>query len=76
MIETPLKVWRSPTRQDLSEDSPWIKSSAEKVVLPSGVSIEKFYQVRLSEYAIVVAVTFAGQIIMENQHNHAVGYIT
>jgi len=75
MKELPLQNWQTIETVDILEDLPWLKLSADHVMLPNGRHIEKFYQVRLPEYAVIVPVTADGLIIMERQYKHALGEI-
>lgn len=66
-----LKLWRTITSRDIIEELPWLKLSVESVLLPNGQKIDNFYQVQLPEYAVIVALTEDGQIIMEREYKHA-----
>jgi ADP-ribose pyrophosphatase len=71
----PLQQWQTVSVVDILEDLPWLKLSADNVKLPSGRHIEKFYQIRLPEYSVIVPVTADGLIVMERQYKHAIGEI-
>lgn len=75
MTKTFLRKWQSISTVDIVEDLPWLKLSVESVVLPSGKKIDRFYQIHLPEYAVIVAVTCEGFVVMENQYKHAVGEV-
>ena len=70
-----LKRWKTIKSRNVIEDLPWLKISAEHILLPNGQRIDKFYQIYLPEYAVIVAQTQEGLIIMEHQYKHAVGKI-
>ncbi len=72
---TTLKPWETLKSRDLMEDMPWLKLSVEHVLLPNGTEIENFYQIHLPEYAVVVAQTREGLVIMERQYKHATGEV-
>jgi ADP-ribose pyrophosphatase len=76
MERLPLQHWKTVSTVDILEDLPWLKLSADHVVLPNGRHIEKFYRLHLPEYAVVVAVTADGLVVMERQYKHAVGEVT
>ncbi len=69
------KPWKNRKSQNLLEDLPWLKISVDSVLLPNGKEIENFYQIELPEYAVVVAQTEDGLILMERQYKHAIGKI-
>lgn len=70
-----LKHWKTMERRDLIEDLPWLKLSVECVLLPNGQKIKNFYQVHLPEYAVIVAQTLEGLVIIEQQYKHAAGKV-
>jgi ADP-ribose pyrophosphatase len=71
-----LKPWKTIKSQKLIEDLPWLKVSVDHVLLPNGKELNNFYQIYLPEYAVIVAQTQDGFIIMEHQYKHAVGKTT
>lgn len=70
-----LKLWKTVARRDIIEDLPFLKLSVEHVHLPNGQEIENFYKIHLPEYAVIVAQTLEGLIVMERQYKHALGKV-
>jgi len=65
-----LKPWETLKRRRIFSDLPWIDLSVERVRIPNGKVVQNFYQVGLPEYAIVVAYTVDGHLVMERQYKH------
>ena len=70
-----LQPWQTLTCRELFVADPWVKLSVSQVRLPSGQIIDDFYQVKLLDYAGIVAQTPDGRIIFERQYKHGVGYV-
>ena len=70
-----MKPWQTIKSQIIIKDLPWLKVSVEHVLLPNGKEIDNFYQIHLPEYAVIVAQTQEGLIVMERQYKHAIGKI-
>jgi ADP-ribose pyrophosphatase len=75
MSKSRLRKWRTISRTTIVSDQPWLELSVERVCLPDGNEIERFYQVGLPEYAVIVALTEDGLVVMERQYKHAVGRV-
>jgi len=58
------------------EASPWIRLSVQQVRLPNGKVVENFHRVEMPEYAIIVASTSDGRMIMERQYKHGIGMVS
>lgn len=44
--------------------------------MPNGKVVDNFHQVAMPEYAVVVARTTDGRVIMERQYKHGVGKVS
>lgn len=51
---------------------PWIDMRASRCLLPNGITITPFYVNHLSDFAVVVAVTPEGNVILVRQYRHGV----
>lgn len=71
-----LQPWEIISNQDIYISEPWIKLSVQKVRLPNGKVISEFHRVAMPEYAVIVATTTDGRIIMERQYKHGVGKVS
>lgn len=49
---------------------PWIEVGVERVELPEGRVVDEFLWVKTRDFAIVVAVTPAGDVILERSYKH------
>ena len=68
--------WEVLKNDLIYEALPWIKLSVQQVRLPSGKVVDSFHRVKMPEYAVVVARTSDGRIIMERQYKHGVGKVS
>jgi len=71
-----LRPWRTLARRERFAAPPWIFLSVETVRLPSGRVIRDYHRIRLPEYAVVVAVTRDGRLILQRQYRHGVGSVS
>jgi len=68
--------WEVLKNDLIYEASPWIKLSIQQVRLPNGKVVDNFHRVKMPEYAVVVARTSDGRMIMERQYKHGVGKVS
>jgi len=68
--------WEVLKNDLIYEAAPWIKLSVQQVLLPNGKVVNNFHRVKMPEYAVVVARTPDGRMIMERQYKHGVGKIS
>ena len=71
-----MQSWEVLKTDLIYEVLPWIKLSVQQVRLPSGKVVDSFHRVKMPEYAVVVARTSDGRIIMERQYKHGVGKVS
>ncbi|MCL4535820.1 MAG: NUDIX hydrolase [Bacteroidetes bacterium] len=71
-----LRPWRTIDRREVFGAPPWVHVSVERILLPDGRLVDDFYCVRLHEYAMIIARTADGQIVMERQYRHGPGAVT
>lgn len=71
-----MQPWEVLKNDLIYEALPWIKLSVQQVRLPSGKVVDSFHRVKMPEYAVVVARTSDGRIIMERQYKHGVGKVS
>jgi ADP-ribose pyrophosphatase len=67
---TPWKIVKS---QEIFVAEPWIRLSAQQVLLPNGRVVDNYYQIRLPEFTMIFARTADGRVIVERQYKHGVG---
>lgn len=71
-----LKPWQVLENEPVFQAPPWIKISRQKVQLPDGRVINDYHQIRLSDFALIVASTSDGRILVERQYRHGIGQVT
>ena len=71
-----MEHWQIIGSKDIYDASPWIRVSIQEVRLPNGKVVDNFHRVKMPEYAVVVARTSDGRMIMERQYKHGVGKVS
>ncbi len=54
-------------------DRKWLRITQDQVELPNGTQIDEFHVLHCPNWAAVVALTDAGQIVMVEQYRHGLG---
>jgi ADP-ribose pyrophosphatase len=70
------KPWRPLASESLLEVAPWLELRRQSWQLPDGRQIDDFYELRLPAYAVIVALTPAGQIIAERHFRPGARQVT
>jgi len=70
-----LRRWKVLDRQLLLSAPPWLTVYREQVELPTHRILDDFYRVVLPDFAAVVAVTPAGEIVMVRGYKHGLGRV-
>ena len=73
---TDLAAWEILENREIFTADPWVRLSVERILLPDGRVVEDYYQVRLLEYAVIVAQIPDGRVILERQYKRGVGKVT
>lgn len=76
MKDRQLKPWQVLDSREVFQAPPWIRVSRQKVRLPDGRVVDDYHQIRLSDFALVVASTDDGRILVERQYRHGLGQVT
>lgn len=66
--------WKTIKRSTVYQDK-WIHLEASQCELPNGRMIEPFYVTHTGDFALIVAVTREGEILLERQYRHGVGRV-
>ncbi len=74
--ETELKPWKVLKTEEIFVAQPWLRLSVQQVELPDGKVVNDFYQIALQDYAVIVAYTSDGHIVMERQYKHGLGRVS
>ncbi|MFN2520129.1 MAG: NUDIX hydrolase [Candidatus Limnocylindria bacterium] len=69
------RPWKTLSRRTLLERRPWVVAGDERVQLPDGRVVEDFNWVRLRDYAVVVALTDGGDVVIERSYKHGAGRV-
>jgi ADP-ribose diphosphatase len=70
-----LRPWKVLDRQLLLSAPPWLTVYREQVQLPTARILDDFYRVVLPDFAAVVAVTAATEIVMVRGYKHGLGRV-
>ncbi|MDD3445979.1 MAG: NUDIX hydrolase [Zavarzinia sp.] len=68
-----MKPWKRLGRRTVYERRPWLTVHVDKLELPDGKVVEEFHTLELAPYAIVLAETPTGDLVMMDQYRHGVG---
>lgn len=68
--------WETLDSRLLLDRPPWIRLREDRVRLPTGATLERFYVVEYTDWACVVPVTGAGEVVMVEQWRHAIGRVS
>lgn len=66
--------WKVLGRHTIIRD-PWINLEASDCQLPDGTMISPFYVNHVNDFAVIVAVTEDGELLLEYQYRHGVGQV-
>ena len=65
-----LRPWETLARREVVDRRPWLRLWAEDVRLPDGRVVEDFSTIEMPSYAVVVALTAEGQVVVERNYKH------
>lgn len=65
-----IRRWKVLARRVLLSRPPWIEVGDERVELPDGRVVEDYPWIRTRDFAIVVAITPLGQVVLERAYKH------
>jgi ADP-ribose pyrophosphatase len=65
-----IKPWKLLETSHLTSVEPWFQIFREKVALPSGRVLDDFYRIVTPEFAMVVPITSAGELLMVRGYKH------
>jgi ADP-ribose pyrophosphatase len=67
-----MRAWKTLARRVVLSYLPWMEVAVEKIVLPDGTVIDEYLSVRTRDFAMIVAFTEDGRIVMERSYKHGV----
>lgn len=70
------KAWRILETRTVLDRRPWYVVDEHRIELPDGRIIDGYPHMRLRDYAIVVAITDAGDVLLQRLYKHGVGHVT
>jgi ADP-ribose pyrophosphatase len=65
-----MRPWKVLARRVLLSRPPWMEAGVERVELPDGRSVDEFLWIRTRDFAMAVAVTPDGQVVLERSYKH------
>ena len=69
------KPWRVIASRYLHNEPPWLVVREDRVALPSGVEIDRYWVNEYEPWCNVIAVTPAGEIVLIRQYRHGIGSV-
>lgn len=73
--DLPDSTWRVLEQRTLVDRRPWYQIDEQRVELPDGRVIDGYAQMRLRDYAIVVALTVDDRLLVERMYKHGPGRV-
>jgi ADP-ribose pyrophosphatase len=67
-----MRPWKVLGRRVLLSRLPWMEVGTERVQLPDGRTVDEFLWVQTREFAMAVAVTADGRVVLERSYKHGV----
>ena len=67
-----IKAWRTLDRRVLLDRKPWFQVGEETVALPDGTTLDDFGFIDMLDYAVIVAITAAGETILIRSYKHGI----
>ena len=71
-----LDSWKRLESSLLLSALPWLRVYRERVELPDGRTLDDFYRIVLPDFAVVVPVTEAGELVMIRSYRHGPGRVS
>jgi ADP-ribose diphosphatase len=71
-----LKSWQVLDSREVFQAPPWIRISQQKIRLPDGRVVDDYHQIHLNDFAVIVAQTPDGKMLVERQYRHGMGQVT
>ena len=65
-----MRPWKVLARRVLLSRPPWMEVGVERIELPDGRAVDEFLWLKTRDFAIVVAVTPDGQVVLERSYKH------
>jgi len=71
----PLKPWQVVSSREIYSAPPWIHLSRQTVRLSDGRVVDDYHKIQLLDFAVIVAQTANGDILVERQYRHGLGRV-
>ena len=65
-----MRPWKVLARRVLLSRPPWMEVGVERSELPDGRAVDEFLWIKTRDFAMVVAVTPDGQVVLERSYKH------
>jgi ADP-ribose pyrophosphatase len=71
-----LEPWQVLSSREIFSAPPWIHLSLQTVRLADGRVVNDYHKIQLLDFAVIVAQTSDGKILVERQYKHGLGRVT
>lgn len=71
----PLEPWQVLSGHEIYSAPPWIHLSRQTVRLADGRVVDDYHKIQLLDFAVIVAQTADGNILVERQYKHGLGRV-
>ena len=68
--------WKVGSRRSELSRLPWLEVFRETIELPDGRQVDDFYSVEMQDFVVIVALTEAGEVVVERLYRHGAGRVT
>ena len=72
MAQKPLEDWKIISSRYSFQDQ-WVKVRSDKVLLPTGRTLDPYHAVEVPDGVNIIPITHTGNILLVEQHRHVVG---
>lgn len=70
MNDERLEPWQMLARREVLHQPPWMRIWSERLQLPDGRVIDDWLTIEMPNVAVVVAITLAGDVVVERSYRH------
>jgi len=71
----PLELWQVVSSREIYSAPPWIHLSRQTIRLADGRVVNDYHKIQLLDFAVIVAQTADGNILVERQYKHGIGRV-
>lgn len=71
-----MRPWKTLATKAVFDAKPWFRVFQDTVQLPTGRTVDDYYRIEGSEFALVIAWSDDGKVLVERQYKHGLGRVT